>query len=1129
VSFRFFFQAADGIVAVINEKFCGSVYCNNEMAMAQGNGLQMFPLLFRDLQFAKMPAGLQYMLASINCIPFPDEASDSANLEKLGGQMKAMFDDNETKSKAIMRHGTATEQDEGTGDAVVKGAAEGDAPSAASTTVIEGLALVPVTVPELPDVMCERPEMLNELRGHLLGFMSSGAVSVSSVKAKKSKVATHGQGGVGKTTAAAALVHDPMIRRSFKRIAWVSVGQTPSILELQRTLFEQLTGEPMPTKDSPTPESQLAELKTKCEGKHWLVVLDDVWDKAHEMLLNCVDSDSPSKVLVTTRIRGLLKGCDEVSLNLLSPKESVDLLLRTGQVEEPDDEAANAAAGRIAALVGHLPLYISIVGGIVRDYDGSSDWQEEVEEMLNEDRLGVLEEGAGGDDDDLVAKLVDSSLKMLKDKAGLVAKDLFMAIGVCPEDVLIPPGVAQLIKSASSASSSSSNKGRDTIALRRALKCLLDRNLLLGNANGFQMHDIVREYVRSRLESDRDGDGGGIRGRQCRTVGVFAAACPTDGWKADDAVGQYAAQALELHMSEALANDPLQDTEAQGWLDSSDEILEHPVVRAAAEAFGHTALIALGEEAEKNSLFWVAGKRFGSAATTSSLSKAGIDEAAASGTGTTPTECSLLMRACDMLVQEEQTVKTRTLEVMLQGRITMRLPWNHADTAKAMERVTALLAEEDSIDIKKPAMLLAVGFAETMSTMVQLGAAPAGEDNIHKPENMEAAAPRQLSKHLMSAYNLVDRADPQWMIFALFRLYCAVCNAVNCGHRQHKLGRELQAEFAPHSLISECLREYDFKVHHPMMLASPMGLNIQLFNAEMTFALNVYGDIACCRDWMLKVCEIFEGIEDPRTDPSVFAGAVWGGMNASSCIVRAVCPDLSLRLLKAVRMTFSEVDESAEAYHAVTKFFGWAGKTHTWAEKPYNVSQFKRRHWLLAPDEIGKETMEGWLKGMPAEWGSAAQGELIDSTAGATGFMLGGDCAEVFESLERYEEAIVAAETDVRNWTVHGCLLTQSHTAIGRCQAKLGKFDEAEAAFQAAIAEANRCELPFLEMLAHRDYLVSVFDRAGAEQGGKRASQFAALGGAISRMVMPASEYTPVLGAGLDAEAAVAAFKAQAP
>ena len=70
-----------------------------------------------------------------------------------------------------------------------------------------------------------------------------------------------------------------------------------------------------------------------------------------------------------------------------------------------------------------------------------------------------------------------------------------------------------------------------------------------------------------------------------------------------------------------------------------------------------------------------------------------------------------------------------------------------------------------------------------------------------------------------------------------------------------------------------------------------------------------------------------------------------------------------------------------------------------------------------------------------------------------------------------------------------------------------------------AIAEARRVALPFIEMLAHRDYIVHVLDADG-----RRESQMAALGGAIEKMVLSPSEYSPVLGSGIDAEAAVAAF-----
>ena len=45
------------------------------------------------------------------------------------------------------------------------------------------------------------------------------------------------------------------------------------------------------------------ELKAACKGKRWLVVLDDVWDRAHEQLLNCVDTESASVPLRGTVCR----------------------------------------------------------------------------------------------------------------------------------------------------------------------------------------------------------------------------------------------------------------------------------------------------------------------------------------------------------------------------------------------------------------------------------------------------------------------------------------------------------------------------------------------------------------------------------------------------------------------------------------------------------------------------------------------------------------------------------------------------------------------------------------------------------------------------------------------------------
>ena len=75
---------------------------------------------------------------------------------------------------------------------------------------------------------------------------------------------------------AAAVARDLVVRTAFTRIAWVSVGQTPAIMELQRSLFNQLTGNTMPIEDGATAGTQLGTLQAACVGQRWLIVLDDV-------------------------------------------------------------------------------------------------------------------------------------------------------------------------------------------------------------------------------------------------------------------------------------------------------------------------------------------------------------------------------------------------------------------------------------------------------------------------------------------------------------------------------------------------------------------------------------------------------------------------------------------------------------------------------------------------------------------------------------------------------------------------------------------------------------------------------------------------------------------------------------
>ena len=111
------------------------------------------------------------------------------------------------------------------------------------------------------------------------------------------------------------------------------VGQEPDIRELQESVHGQLEGEAIPA-SATTPELVQKALRDAAKGSKILVVLDDIWIPIHEKLLNCIDPDNGSRLLVTTRIRNILKNSHEVSVGVLVKSEALELLLSSAGVRE---------------------------------------------------------------------------------------------------------------------------------------------------------------------------------------------------------------------------------------------------------------------------------------------------------------------------------------------------------------------------------------------------------------------------------------------------------------------------------------------------------------------------------------------------------------------------------------------------------------------------------------------------------------------------------------------------------------------------------------------------------------------------------------------------------------------------
>ena len=216
------------------------------------------------------------------------------------------------------------------------------------------------------------------------------------------------QGGVGKTTIASALVNDEEIRSSFEKIVWVSVGQEPDIRELQDSMHHQLTEQHF--QDSvKTDADAMTALRNAAKTSNILLVLDDVWDPKHEKPLNCIDPDNASRLLVTTRIRGLLKHASEVDVGVLSAEEALKLLVASAEMTDEDIEEGSddqRIAKEIVELCGRLPLTLAIAGGMVADNG----------QMFTEDILDVMQDKQELEDEEgmtVECRVISSSVAMM--------------------------------------------------------------------------------------------------------------------------------------------------------------------------------------------------------------------------------------------------------------------------------------------------------------------------------------------------------------------------------------------------------------------------------------------------------------------------------------------------------------------------------------------------------------------------------------------------------------------------------------------------------------------------------------------------------------------------------------------
>jgi hypothetical protein len=212
------------------------------------------------------------------------------------------------------------------------------------------LERVPFMAPDLPAGFVQRRREFDWLLHALLNPLPDHSTTEI--------IGVHGAGGYGKTTLATAICHDERIIDAFDDgVLWTSLGQSPDLTDSAAGLYQALTGQAPAFANLAYASSLLAE---KLEHRQCLIVVDDVWDRAH---LEAFLRGGPHCVrLITTRRADLLSSARRIHVDEMDTTEATRVLAAAvGSAMVP-----SGTLEALARRLGEWPLLLRLAAGMLR-------------------------------------------------------------------------------------------------------------------------------------------------------------------------------------------------------------------------------------------------------------------------------------------------------------------------------------------------------------------------------------------------------------------------------------------------------------------------------------------------------------------------------------------------------------------------------------------------------------------------------------------------------------------------------------------------------------------------------------------------------------------------------------------
>ena len=342
---------------------------------------------------------------------------------------------------------------------------------------------VPFMAPDMPDGFVKRPREFEQLIAQVLDAKRENPIAITT--------ALQGAGGYGKTTLALALCHDDQVIGAFDDgILWVTLGQNPNILGGLIKLYEALTGDQPAFLD----EGQaVLKLREKLENRNCLLVIDDVWQKAHLKPFLAGGKQTCAR-LITTRRPDIAMDARRVHVDEMTPDESGALVAALLPAEHRPSNIALLLRDLSARLM-EWPLLLKLAAGVIRGRLERDDTFEKaleyVTRVYNKHGLIAFDPKDAVERNDAAAKSIDASLEQL-DKDDKEGRTRLRELAMFPEDTDVPLRMIELLW------------GLDDLDTQQTVELLDNYRLVdLDLREGLvRLHDEIHSYLQRAISDE---------------------------------------------------------------------------------------------------------------------------------------------------------------------------------------------------------------------------------------------------------------------------------------------------------------------------------------------------------------------------------------------------------------------------------------------------------------------------------------------------------------------------------------------------------------------------------------------------------------------------------------------------